>query len=110
VPVPRRRRAVDDHLLVNQHVPFAERKGAAEEQLQAQPLTDGAVSAAPKQPILHDIDPGVEFGFLSEEDTAAAPGVSDQGGDSSAGQSEIVDEDAPAHVERAQHIGSNNAI
>lgn len=110
VPVPRRRRAVDDHLLVNQHVPFAERKGAAEEQLQAQPLTDGALSAAPKQPILHDIDPGVEFGFLSEEDTAAAPGVSDQGGDSSAGQSEIVDEDAPAHVERAQHIGSNNAI
>jgi hypothetical protein len=109
VPVPRRRRAVDD-LNVNQHVPFAERKGAAAEHPRARPVKDGALSEAPKQAILHDIDPGVEFGFLSEEDTDAATSVPDQVGSSSVEQSETADGDAPADVKQALHNGSNNAI
>ncbi|KAG9206701.1 hypothetical protein G6514_003542 [Epicoccum nigrum] len=109
VPMPRRRRAVDD-FHVNQHVPFAEREGAAAEQPLTRPLTDSTLSSAPKQAILHEIDPGVEFGFLSAEDTAAAPSVPDQVESSSAEQSETADEDVPADVKQALHNGSSNAI
>ena len=111
VPVPRRRRDVDD-LHVNQHVPFAEQPhGATAEQTPAHPPADGiSLSPAPKQVMLHDIDPGVGFGFLSAEDTDATTSLSEQVDNSSAEQSETADEDASAHVEQALHNGSNNAI
>lgn len=70
VPVPRRRRTVeaDDE----QHVPLVEGVNGAQHEVLAPPPFEDASEPAPRQSFVHDIDPTVEFGFLSDGDSAEA--------------------------------------
>mgnify|MGYP004510498611 CR=1 FL=1 len=84
VPVSRRRRVVDDAAAAaadaELHVPLVEG-------------TNGVPEQAASQPPAHDVDVGVEFGFLSEEDSAETPRPNDEDESLSTGQVGTAEEE-----------------
>lgn len=68
VPVPRRRRALaadEEH-----HIPLVEGVNGAQDEIVAQSPMEQVSDPAPQPAFVHDVDPGVEFGFLSGDDSA----------------------------------------
>ena len=77
VPVPRRRRVVDDIADAEEHVPLVEGINSVSEESQA-PQQEQEQAQAQAQPLLHDVPLDADFGFLSNEDSVETSATNDQ--------------------------------
>ncbi|KAF3010577.1 hypothetical protein E8E13_001025 [Curvularia kusanoi] len=108
VPMPRRRRAVDDQS--SQHAPLSEGADATAEQFFALPQTKQISQSGPQPAKSHDVDLGDGFEFLSEGDIVADPNVQHQAKNSPVRASETADEDVPRGSEQALLDDDNDYI
>lgn len=94
VPVTRKQKAI--HRNLAQHVPLVDGANDLAEQASAEPLADAVLEQASQVPLIHDVDPGAGFGFLSDANT---PEVASQLDSSASEQVGKAEEEVPEKVE-----------
>ncbi|KAF1930269.1 uncharacterized protein M421DRAFT_418586 [Didymella exigua CBS 183.55] len=107
VPVPRRRRAEIDKA---EHVPLVEGSNGAAESAQEQVQGEQAQPAEAPEPVIlvHDVDAGVDFGFLGEESAEEVPRTEEANGEPSAQVGESQEQpDAQAREKLDDEVKDN---